>query len=407
MAGKTNRELRWGDGYVTIRENKDGSFSAQARWKERHPVRGVVWRSHSVRDWNEDTAHDAALDYLRTKSRRKRKGDDFVESSITISDAVRYMAERRLDQERWSEGTYATNMVIIERIIDPVLGKQRATRMKPAALQGWVDSLVKAKVGGSTVSQAVSILRNTFRQLVQQGVIAANPVDSIEIATRTNARDASWSIVEVRSLIAATQSDLRMQAFYILGFSTGMRPGEISALRWSDIDWEAGSVRCQRTIKKDRDQRPYVGTSTKTGAGRVIAIGQPVLDALKAWKVRQNEIRLASTEWKDTIIFDRGNGEFTPPTSLLKQHYKVVRNAGVSKHPPHVIRHTYASLAAAANTPPAIVQARLGHSSPEFTLRHYTHTSIEMQKGAADSIARQLLNDDSDTTTWEENREKS
>lgn len=399
---KENRQIRYGDGYINIRHTKSGQPRAQARWSERHPLKGTVWRAKTFPGTSEREAVERAQDHLRAIGRLKDRGEFVPEVQITLTEAMLSLAEQRLEHGRWSPGTYASNKILVRRIVEPDLGRHQVTRITPRMMQAWVDRLVRTYLSGSTIANVVSLVRATLNQLVQQGVINTNPATHLEVGKKSRQREDSWTLEQVQAIVTATASNPKMRAFYLLGFSTGMRPGELRALRWPDIDINAATVTVRSSIAKDANQVEYVSPKTKSRKERILAIGTTVIDALSAWKAKQNQLRLQSGEWLDTIVFDRGDGRFTPAATMLKAHYQVLDTAGLPKearYPMHVIRHTYATLEAAANTHPSVVQMRMGHATPEFTLRRYTHPTTDMQKAAAELMAQQLLSPPADATT--------
>lgn len=394
MGKSKNRDIRWGDGYIQTKTLASGSERYYARWREPDPIRGSVLRS---RGFDTETA---ARQFLQANSDARREGSYETESTITLSEAVSQLAEVRLEQGKWAPNTYQTNKIFQKNLIDPQLGKIRVTRLRPKQVQDWADALSKNR-SASTVRSTLSIVRGALRRMMQLGVIAQNPAEPAEVRERTRGRTSSWSLEEVHKILEASESDPLMHVFYLIGFNTGMRPGEIRALRWEDVDWETNAITCARTITKDERGREIVGETTKTGRSRVIVVGQAIADKLSAWKARQNERRLLHVDWKDTMIIDRGNGEFLPGTTLISRHNATFQKIDVPRYPPHVMRHTATTLEDESGASAGVTQARLGHASGAMTAR-YRHTQIQAQKATAEHMAQLLLNDDSDTTTSEE-----
>ncbi len=391
MAKANTRDIRWGDGYVTERLLKSGDRVFQARWKEPHPTRGIIWRSKNFRD------EDLAYDHLREVGRKKRKGTYAPESTMTLSEAVVEYAESRLELKRWTQNTYVTNKVFMQRLIDPQIGTLRVTRLTAQALQRWADDLTKEK-SPTTVRSTLSIIRGALRRQLRFGVIQSNPADYIEVRARDTEEAVPWSVDEIRRILAHTEQDDMMHLFYLIGFGTGMRPGELRALRWGDIDWDRSLVNVQRTITKDTEGKEIVGTTTKTGKSREIVIGAALVDALRKWKSIQNERRLMAREWLDTMVFDRGDGRFLPATTLTRKHNAVIAAAGVLKAGPHNIRHTTQTLEDEFGTSLGVSKARRGHARTETTSR-YTHAQIAAQANVADHLSEVITGQNTDESS--------
>ena len=395
MAKQKTRSTEWGDGYVEPRTLKSGKVIHRARWYEPHPIRGKVLKAKSF------NSEDDAWAFLASNGDARREGKYEPESQITLSQAVSDYCEARLELERWTPNTYQTNKIFQQRLIDPQLGKFQVTKLKPMDIQNWADKLAKEK-SSSTVSSTLSIVRGTLRRMIQIGVITTNPAAAVEVKPRAQEEKIPWTLEEVQQILAASNRDPLMHNFYLVGFNTGMRPGELRALRWSDIDWETNAVTCARSITKDQHGREFVGKTTKTGKSRVIVAGQSVIDELRKWKSLQNERRLAHLNWHDTIIFDRGDGSFLPGTTLIRKHEKILDSIPLERRGPHTMRHTYATMEDEFGASPGVTKARLGHASEQMKMR-YTHAQVKAQKAAAEHMAQLLLGGDSDTTTLEGN----
>lgn len=389
---KTKQQtLPHGAGHIETRLLTGGTIRYRARWREPDPIRGTVLRVRTCRTWQEAAA------FLEEIAQQKR--DDIFEpqSRATLSQAVSEYCDSRLEKEIWTTNTYATNKIFQRKLIDPQLGKIQVTRLRSIDIQHWADRLSKQK-STSTVRSTLSVIRGALRRMMQLGVITINPAIPVEVHDKAQAEKEAWSIEEVHEILAATLGDASMHAFYLVAFSTGMRPGELRALRWEDIDWQGNVISCARTITKDKNGKEIVGTTTKTGKTRHILVRPGIIESLRKWKSVQNERRLAHPAWQDTIVFDRGDGSFMPGTSMISRHNRLFSGLKAPCHSPHSMRHTNATLEDAIGISQGVTRARLGHTSSETTQR-YTHAQIAAQEKAAELIARLLL-DDPDTTTF-------
>jgi integrase len=192
---------------------------------------------------------------------------------------------------------------------------------------------------------------------------------------------------------------------YHLMVMTGIRPGELRGLRWRDVLTQNGTtiLIVERSATRDENGQQVIGTSTKTGVDRAVVLPELAVIQLNRWRKGQIERRLSHPAWIDQdMVFDRGDGVFLSNQTLQSLHRKTINESGVTKIRLHDIRHTYATLEGSYGTNPKIVSIRMGHSSPDQTLRRYTHVSVDMQKATAEAFARRLLEEDPDTTTSED-----
>jgi integrase len=193
----------------------------------------------------------------------------------------------------------------------------------------------------------------------------------------------------VAALIEAAE-DEAMGALIHVAVATGCRLGELMALRWRDVDFDALTVRVARSLQWNADGQLYF-KPPKSGRGRVISIAAPTAEVLRQHRVTQHESRLQAGSYDDLdLVFPRADGSPSPSRATTQRFKNVTTAAGFPDHTFHALRHTSATLALEAGVHPKVVQERLGHSSIAVTLDIYSHVVPAMETSAADSIAAAL-----------------
>jgi integrase len=155
---------------------------------------------------------------------------------------------------------------------------------------------------------------------------------------------------------------------------TGLRLGEVAALRWGDIDWDAGLVHVQRAGQWVGGR--WVETPPKTAAGRrSIVLGQLAIEALRRQHEQVTRWReQAGPTWGDDFVFPRWpSGQPLTPKYASVVLGRLCRAAGIARLHFHLLRHAHASLALAGGASVADVSSRLGHATPSTTLAVYSH----------------------------------
>jgi integrase len=176
----------------------------------------------------------------------------------------------------------------------------------------------------------------------------------------------------------------RDEALITLALRTGMRQGELAALRWEDLDLSGkGCV----TVCRSADTRTQTRISTtKTGEERRIGIGVRTVAVLKAHKKRQLEERMAATtSWTDPgLVFPNTKGKVRRRDSVMRSLRRLLAEAQLPAEVRfHDLRHTAATLAIKQRIPIPTVSKMLGHSDPAMTLRRYAHVLEDMRQEAA------------------------
>ena len=165
-------------------------------------------------------------------------------------------------------------------------------------------------------------------------------------------------------------NSLRGTALYmpaVIGATTGLRPGEICALRWRDVDLERGRIRVRGSVTRTTDG-PML-KSTKTGRERIVPLPTLAVTELRAYRARQNETRLAAGEdWRDgDWVCSMEDGGLRLPDSLSGMWGKAMARRGLVGLHLHDLRHSYVSIRIHAHEDIATVAKRVGHSSPRTT----------------------------------------
>jgi integrase len=223
----------------------------------------------------------------------------------------------------------------------------------------------------------------------------------VELPRQQRAETAAMEVGEVRAFLEAV-AGTRYEAVFVLMVGTGMRPSEILALRWEDVDLEAGTLRVRRTLPKDWPRRlkagrdPFEEPKTQAGA-RAVDLAAPVIAALRSQRARQGEQRLlGGTRYRDPygLVFTTGTGRPLGWDNLRARHFKpALQRAGIpeGRFRAYDLRHAYATHALGAGASPMELQERMGHSDVRVTLGTYVHTLEEQRRETTDRIAAQVF----------------
>lgn len=368
-------KLRRGEGSVSQYTLADGSVRWRARW----------WENDRQRSKTCVTEQEARA-LLIESGTDKRLGRHTHASLLTVRQACEQYINRNAD--RWSTNTVASYRQVAKSHVYPYLGNESVSTLSTSQAQEWIDKLVRKKLAQSTVDHARVVLRGMFGDLVRLGDVPRNPVVGVRLPARKRSKKEVWSESEVREVVSTANRMYPMMAvYYKLALSTGMRPGEIRALKWSDIDLVSGVITCQRTVTRDENFRQIVGTNTKTHRARSIAVPASTVKALQDHRKSQVERRLASELWAHTdLVLDRGDGHLVAQQTIRNRHVAICREADVPICRMHDLRHCAATLLLKAGVNVKIVSEILGHSNISMTLDTYSHVSVDMQRAATDLL---------------------
>jgi integrase len=187
---------------------------------------------------------------------------------------------------------------------------------------------------------------------------------------------------EASRFLAAAKCD-RLYAMYVLAITTGMRQGELFALQWGDIDFEAKTLSVRRTITAKRGIK-----EPKTAKGkRRIDLPAMAVQALNNHRKQQLAGGFAASSW---VFCDTRGGLLCRHNVLSRSFGPILKAANVPAIRFHDLRHTAATLMLAEGINPRLVSEVLGHAKVAFTLDVYGHVLPGMGREAADKMGRLL-----------------
>lgn len=272
----------------------------------------------------------------------------------------------------------------------PHLGPIRLNRLRPHHIDACYDALLDGGLAPKTVRNAHGTLHAALAQAVRWGWIARNPADSADPPT---AKRPSLSVPtpgQVRALIAAARPDF---ATYLrLAATTGHRRGTLLALRWTDLDLEAGEATFARAVV-DAGGGRLVEKGTKADRTDRATLDPATADALRAHRTRMAERALAA----GVALGDRGHVFSQDPAGERPWHPSGVnvrwrttcRAAGVTGVRPHDLRHFAVTELLTAGIPPHVVGQRVGLSTATM-LRVYAHHIPRSDQAAAEMMGELL-----------------
>jgi integrase len=198
------------------------------------------------------------------------------------------------------------------------------------------------------------------------------------------------TVEQARALLAAAASN-RFEALFILALKTGIRRGELLALRWDDVDLDKGMLQVRGTLRRTREGLTF-GTPKTAASRRKVVLSPTSIAALRRHQVRQDEERRTAGDlWHDFgLVFPNTVGRPMEPRDLLGC---VPAASQASWMPPvtfHALRHMAATLLLAEGEHPKVVQELLGHAEVSITLDRYSHMTPRLMSNAAALMDRLL-----------------
>jgi integrase len=278
--------------------------------------------------------------------------------------------------------------------IRPHLGTVPMQRIKPIHLNSLYATLLKsggidgAPLAAQTVGHVHRLLRRMLGHAAQWGVIASNPAALVGPPRVAQTEIEIIREDEIKIVLNALRSrNLSLYTIATVALATGMRRGELLALRWKDIDLDGGKLRVEQSLEQTRAGLRFKSPKTRHGR-RTVTIPPAVVTDLRAhWKAVQEQ-RLAlglGRSAPDDLVFTMWDGSPRKPNALTNDWLRASAVTG-RRINLHALRHTHASSLIAAGIDILTISRRLGHANPKITLSVYGHLYTNTDDKAAQAV---------------------
>lgn len=269
----------------------------------------------------------------------------------------------------------------------PRIGRVRLGRLQPGHLDQLYAATLAAGLSPTTAHHIHMVVHRALEVGLRQGVVSRNVADLVTPPRVTQGEMHVLKPDEVRALCAQATDD-PCDAVTVLAVTTGMRQGELLALRWRDVDLVVRAIAVTATVQR----LPGIGfvqgepkTARSRRQVRLTPTGISILE--RRWELQTRDRELAVN------LFEAGDWVFTNPfgrpisASVLRRRFgRLLTQAALPRVRFHDLRHTTATLLLAQGVHPKVVAELLGHSSVAVTLDRYSHVAMAMHQEATDAL---------------------
>ncbi len=287
------------------------------------------------------------------------------------------------------KSTYDCNESFCRVHLIPALGKKKLKTLSPSDVAGFYRRKLDEGCSAASVHKMHTILHKALKQAVRWKYMDNNPADDVD-APKVHAEEVHpLSREEAKRLLETSSvSKDRLAALYVVALHTGLRQGELLALRWEDLDLEARKLQVRRTVTRDGGKLTVGPTKTNKGQ-RTVKLTKDAVEALRGHLTRQLEEMdgLGDYFQENGLVFCTGKGTLINPTNLRKRSFApLLVRAGLPHMTFHQLRHTAATILLLKNVNPKIVSEMLGHATIAITLDTYSHVLPNMQDSAIEAM---------------------
>ena len=310
---------RRGNGEGSITRRKDGLYMAR---------------------YTVETATGAKRKALYAKT-RKEAGEKLTEALANAQKGITADAGAMTVGafiERWLEdsvrgsvrqSTYDRNESLCRKHLVPALGKKKLKVLSAADVQRFYRAKLDSGLSSATVHKLHVVLHKALKQAVRWGLVPRNVADDVDPPKIHKEEVRPLTNEQARKLLDTVQGD-RLEALYVVATQSGLRQGELLALRWEDVDLEARALRVHRTLTRDGGKLAVGPTKTSKGR-RTIKLTKDAIEALRGHLERQLlEIDKAGDNWQENgLVFCTCKGTLINPTNLRRRSLAPLCNVPV------------------------------------------------------------------------------
>jgi integrase len=270
----------------------------------------------------------------------------------------------------------------LDKHLLPAFGDSRLCDIGTLDLQQFVLQKMAGGLGWECADHYRNLMSKIFATAKKWGFFAGdNPAIGVELPEKKAVREKHVLLPDqIPPLLAALEEPARTMV--LVGVLTGLRIGEILALRWKDVDFNSGELRVEQAC-----YRGLIGTPKTKGSRRTLPLPESLQDELK--RLGKKSVS------EEHLIFQTRNGTPFSDTNLLHKHLKPAgRKLGMPWLNWHTLRRTHATLLQHAGATLREAQAQLGHTKMSTTLELYTISIPSAQRKAVENLSDLVTNGD-------------
>jgi integrase len=330
----------------------------------------------------------------------KMQRGDYVDSSrLTFEQAAdAYMSEITYIRP----GTRKIYNAHLKHIL-PELGTMRMQSIRASDIIEFLGN--KKQLAPRSRQRMLGFISQVFQWAIRRELVTKNPCQALTRQERPQVLDGRERVLTEQEVLDLAEAiGPRFRTFVLLLALSGLRMSEALALKWTDVDFEAGVIRIERAVthgknaigdvkgsgsrrkvnmppRLEAELRAHRATEAERSAGPVSANGRFLENGRTAtWKVRAGVA--------DEYVFDFSHGIFYSAFAVARAAVGLTRRtpAGLHEVTPHTFRHTYGSMLISRGVDPVTVSKLMGHASPKTTMEVYAH-EFDSQRARMEAMA--------------------
>ena len=306
------------------------------------------------------------------EAKERGEGTYAARPNQTVAEFLNEWVERR-KPPKVRANTYRYYKETIEHRINPHIGDQNASRLKPIIIEEFLDHLVTKGYKAGTVKGVVRTLNKAFSDGERLGLISNNPMKKVEKPTLDSTPSRAVLQDDLKKMYSVAALKPYDIAKIVVGSEIGARPGEIRGLKWSDIDEEKLTINIERQVIRVKGEGlSFAPPKTKrTGATPITARQLRILLDHKRHQSLNKSMWVTDLD----LIFPNPIGKMLDESKDKRWMKSICELAGIPKYSLYQLRKTaFTELLMASDV--GTTMAFSGHSQASTLLKHYISPEV-------------------------------
>ena len=281
--------------------------------------------------------------------------DEFVKVSFEI-----HKIHRRGLTQKNHLGVYTNH-------IKPHLGNKKLDDIKPSLIATWQNKLLET-LSTKSLSMARAVLNVIFNDAIADEIIVRNPLKLIKKPHNVVVREIK-PFTQDEIFILLNNINEKIRCYFAIGFFTGMRTGEILALKWSDLDYENSLIKIRRAKRQGIEDKPKTKASIRD---------IDIIDILYPYLLNHLKFKTHKSEYIFTSNFEKS---YSDCGGIFARYWKpIFEKVNIEYRNPYQMRHTFASMMISNGEDILWVSNMLGHTTSAMTLTKYAKYIVNKDK---------------------------
>ena len=350
-----------------IRQLASGKYAAFYKRNDRRRVQRSFSSLEECKDWM--TRHGRYMISGRVLNNPE---------TLTVEKWLWYYLER-LYKPRVRVNTYLIREGLFRCDVIPAIGNKKISEVRSDNIQRILSDLHAKGFSKETLMTLRKAVFAAFEKAVEFELIKKNPVNRLVVVPREGYKKPRRRVLSREEQLMVVRS-IQGSVYYnpiVFMLMTGVRIGEMMGLRWSDVDFQRGTISINQTLEYNTGLHAWrVGPPKSECSKRTIPMNEECRRVLLKQRAFDEGIRTVNIQFAD-LVFLMADGMPRKCASYSRYMHKVADKLGVERFPTHALRHTYATRCIEAGMPPKSLQVLLGHASVQTTMNKYVHVSEE------------------------------